>query len=79
MHEKAPAYGQYATPPPVAPPAYPQAPPSLGFATALWAYTPTDAGDLALAQNDRIVVLEHMNDDCESREFRLPFGSSLGS
>ncbi|EPS26965.1 hypothetical protein POX_g08737 [Penicillium oxalicum] len=63
MHEKAPAYGQYATPPPVAPPAYPQAPPSLGFATALWAYTPTDAGDLALAQNDRIVVLEHMNDD----------------
>jgi hypothetical protein len=30
----------------------------------MWAYTPTDAGDLALAQNDRIVVLEHMNDDC---------------
>lgn len=30
----------------------------------MWAYTPTDEGDLALVQNDRILVLEHMNVDC---------------
>lgn len=66
LNEKAPVYNQYATPPPQAPPAYPQAAsaPSLGFASAMWAYTPTDEGDLALAPNDRIVVLEHMNVDC---------------
>ncbi|RMZ77781.1 hypothetical protein DV737_g4231, partial [Chaetothyriales sp. CBS 132003] len=30
---------------------------------ALYAYQPTDAGDLALQPNDRILVLEHMNND----------------
>ncbi|KAJ5459764.1 uncharacterized protein N7458_001316 [Penicillium daleae] len=65
LNEKTPVYNQYATPPPQAPPAYPQAAtaPSLGVASAMWAYTPTDNGDLALAPNDRILVLEHMNAD----------------
>ncbi|KAL4810153.1 SH3 domain-containing protein [Aspergillus unguis] len=49
----------YASPPP----AYPQAPAVLSVASALYAYTPTDAGDLALQPNDRIQVLEHMNAD----------------
>ncbi|KAL4988308.1 SH3 domain-containing protein [Aspergillus falconensis] len=49
----------YASPPP----AYPQAPTVLSVASALYAYTPTDAGDLALQPNDRIQVLEHMNAD----------------
>lgn len=31
----------------------------------MYAYTPTDAGDLALQPNDRIQVLEHMNNDCK--------------
>lgn len=46
------------------PPAYPQAPTVLSVASALYAYTPTDAGDLALQPNDRVQVLEHMNPDC---------------
>ncbi|KAL4937556.1 SH3 domain-containing protein [Aspergillus oleicola] len=49
----------YASPPP----AYPQAPTVLSVASALYAYTPTDAGDLALQPNDRVQVLEHMNAD----------------
>ncbi|KAL2865821.1 SH3 domain-containing protein [Aspergillus lucknowensis] len=49
----------YASPPP----AYPQAPIVLSMASALYAYTPTDAGDLALQPHDRIQVLEHMNAD----------------
>ena len=27
--------------------------------------SPTDQGDLALQQNDRIQVIEHMNNDCK--------------
>lgn len=65
-NEKAAPPGQYA-PPPQPPPAYPQVPPILGLATALYAYTPTDAGDLALQPHDRIQVVEHMNDDCMYR------------
>jgi len=34
------------------------------MASALYAYAPTDPGDLALQPNDRIQVLEHMNSDC---------------
>lgn len=34
------------------------------MASALYAYKPTDAGDLALQQNDRVQVIEHMNNDC---------------
>ncbi|BCS22320.1 uncharacterized protein APUU_30545A [Aspergillus puulaauensis] len=45
------------------PPAYPQAPVVLSVASALYAYTPTDTGDLALQPNDRVQVLEHMNAD----------------
>ncbi|KNG89961.1 SH3 domain protein, partial [Aspergillus nomiae NRRL 13137] len=51
---------QHYTPPP---PAYPQAPPVLSVANALYAYTPTDPGDLALQPHDRVQVLEHMNAD----------------
>jgi len=45
------------------PPAYPATPgpPALAQASALYAYNPTDAGDLALLPNDRIAVLEYMN------------------
>ncbi|KAL1968265.1 hypothetical protein VTN77DRAFT_2100 [Rasamsonia byssochlamydoides] len=52
---------QYPSPAP--PPAYSQPPPILSIASALYAYTPTDAGDLALQPHDRIQVLEHMNND----------------
>ncbi|KAI1959360.1 protein that induces appearance of [PIN+] prion when overproduced [Ophidiomyces ophidiicola] len=45
------------------PPSYASSPPLLCMASALYAYTPTDAGDLALQANDRIQVLEHMNND----------------
>jgi len=49
-----------------APPAYPIAPapptaPPLTYATALYAYNASDAGDLALQANDRIAVTEYMN------------------
>jgi hypothetical protein len=49
-----------------APPAYPVAPapptaPPLTYATALYAYTASDAGDLALQANDRVAVTEYMN------------------
>lgn len=60
-------YSPAPTPAPLPPPAYPTAPaiPTvLSVASALYAYRPTDAGDLALQQNDRIQVLEHMNNDC---------------
>ena len=50
------------------PPAYVSAPTILSIVTALYAYAPTDAGDLALQPNDRIQVLEHMNNDCKLDE-----------
>ncbi|KGO75339.1 hypothetical protein PITC_001930 [Penicillium italicum] len=63
INEKAYSQNQYASQPPQAPPAYPQVPPVLGLASAMYAYTPTDAGDLALQPQDRIQITEHMNDD----------------
>ncbi|CAI7581582.1 unnamed protein product [Penicillium viridicatum] len=63
VNEKAYAQNQYASQPPQAPPAYPQVPPVLGLASAMYAYNPTDAGDLALLPQDRIQITEHMNDD----------------
>ncbi|KAJ5124253.1 uncharacterized protein N7515_008078 [Penicillium bovifimosum] len=63
VHEKAAMHNQYASPPPQAPPAYPQVPPVLGLASAMYAYTPTDPGDLALQPQDRIQITEHMNAD----------------
>lgn len=60
LNEKSSLHNQFSTPPP---PAYQQGPPVLSVASALYAYTPTDAGDLALQPNDRIQVLEHMNND----------------
>ncbi len=48
--------------PPPSYPASPAPPPSvLIYATALYAYQPTDAGDLAITPNDRIAVTEYMN------------------
>ena len=58
-------YAPTPSPAPLPPPAYAAGPQILGIASALYAYTPTDAGDLALQQNDRIQVLEHMNNDCK--------------
>jgi len=62
--EKNGYYGDTQTPAP--PPAYPVAPapptaPPLTYATALYAYTASDDGDLALEANDRIAVTEYMN------------------
>jgi hypothetical protein len=52
------------------PPAYgTQHAPVLQMASALYAYTPTDLGDLAIQPNDRISVLEHMNSDCQCLSF----------
>lgn len=68
LNEKAPT--QYPSPAPP-PPAYAQTPPVLSISSAMYAYTPTDAGDLALQPNDRILVLEHMNNDCKSPAERL--------
>lgn len=54
-----------------APPAYPatpvQAPQALGYATAMYVYNGTDAGDLNLQPNDRISITEV----CSIRRFRL--------
>lgn len=48
------------------PPAYastPSKPPALATASALYAYTPADSGDLALQPSDRIAVEEYMNQE----------------
>lgn len=47
------------------------------MAAALYSYTPTDAGDLALQQNDRVQVIEHMNNDCMFDLFGNIFGQVL--
>ncbi|MCJ1444389.1 MAG: hypothetical protein MMC23_004891 [Stictis urceolatum] len=49
-------------PSPAPPPAY-NAAPGLATASALYAYNPTDAGDLALLPQDKVVILEYMNAD----------------
>ncbi|KAH8694006.1 SH3 domain-containing protein [Talaromyces proteolyticus] len=61
LNDRAPSQPQYSSP--VPPPAYAQTPPVLSLASALYAYAPTDAGDLALQPQDNIQVLEHMNND----------------
>lgn len=63
MNEKAPL--PEPTPSPALPQrnAPPQGPPVLAIATAIYAYTPTDAGDLALNPGDRVSVREYMNGD----------------
>ena len=60
--------GFAAEPSPAAPPPAYGATPALparaiASATALYDYNPTDAGDLALAENDRIAITEFMNVD----------------
>jgi LAS seventeen-binding protein 1/2 len=59
-------YAPIQTPAPLPPPAYASTPPVISLASALYAYQPTDAGDLALQPNDRIQVMEHMNNDCKN-------------
>ncbi|KZZ91877.1 SH3 domain protein [Ascosphaera apis ARSEF 7405] len=54
---------QHYAAPPSAPPAYSSVPPVLSIASAVYAYHPTDAGDLELHPNDRVQVIEHMNND----------------
>lgn len=63
LQEKNP-YVQNLSPAPP-PPAYANGPQILSIVSALYAYAPTDAGDLALQPNDRIQVTEHMNNDCK--------------
>lgn len=46
-----------------APPAYAAQATSLATATAIYAYNPTDAGDLALLPRDRVTITEFMNAD----------------
>lgn len=50
------------SPSPLPPPAY-AATPAIATASALYEYTPTDAGDLAILPNDRILITEFMNAD----------------
>ena len=65
FHEKKQSVPTSPAPVEQPPPAYPTAPAppqsALTYATALYAYTPTDAGDLALSPNDRVAVIEYMN------------------
>ncbi|MCJ1437671.1 hypothetical protein MMC27_007058 [Xylographa pallens] len=62
ISEKQPTSFYSPSPSPGPPPAY-ASPPSLAKASALYAYAPTDTGDLALLPNDRIQVFEFMNAD----------------
>jgi len=71
MNEKNDHQGFYQPPPPqshtpnpaASPPPYAVPPQSDGLAraNALYAYNPTDAGDLSLQPGDRVTVLEYMN------------------
>ncbi|KAI9881608.1 MAG: hypothetical protein M1830_000172 [Pleopsidium flavum] len=54
---------QLPVPPPPAYASNASGPPPLATATALYAYQPTDAGDLALMPHDHIAVSEWMNAD----------------
>ncbi|CAI7590015.1 unnamed protein product [Penicillium palitans] len=63
VNEKAALHNQYASPPPVAPPAYPQVAPVVRVAVAVYEYHASDAGDLNLKPQDRIQIIEEMNKD----------------
>ena len=66
LNEKTNSYYQPSpSPSPAPPPAY-VAPPtvaSIAAASALYEYRPSDAGDLAILPNDRIIITEFMNAD----------------
>ncbi|KAK8198187.1 SH3 domain protein [Phyllosticta capitalensis] len=62
-NEKVGYYAHNPTPPPPAYQSAPPGPPTLAVATAMYTYAPSDAGDLALAPNDRVHVTEYMNAD----------------
>ncbi|KAJ5334888.1 uncharacterized protein N7506_004575 [Penicillium brevicompactum] len=62
MNEKAGQRNQYASPPPQAPPAYPQVPP-VKMATALYQYRTQDPGDLSFEPQHRIEVTTELNND----------------
>lgn len=64
LNEKSEYYQPSSTPQP--PPAYNTPPPAANWppltqATALYAYTSADAGDLELQPNDHVIVTEYMN------------------
>ncbi|KAK8176009.1 SH3 domain-containing protein [Phyllosticta citrichinensis] len=62
-NEKVGYYSHNPTPPPPAYQSAPPGPPTLAAAIAMYTYAPSDAGDLALAPNDRVLVTEYMNAD----------------
>lgn len=62
ISEKQPANFITPSPSPAPPPAYGGLI-SIATASAIYAYAPTDAGDLALQPNDHIQILEYMNTD----------------
>lgn len=62
VSEKRGGFHPITTPQPPPPPAY-NTPPLLTWATALYAYHPTDLGDLPLLPNDRVAVTEYTNGD----------------
>ena len=65
-NSQTPVPSNNAPPPAYSVPASTSAPPTLpplAHATALYAYSPTDVGDLALQPNDRVAVTEYMNAD----------------
>lgn len=63
VSEKAAHHNQYASPPPQAPPAYPQVP-AVSMATALYTYKTSDPGDLAFEPQHRIQITQELNNDC---------------
>lgn len=64
LNEKRSDYYAPSPAPALPPPAYATAaPPTIATASALYEYNPTDAGDLPLLPNDRILVTEYMNTD----------------
>ena len=65
MNEKTNSFYAPTPSPALPPPAYATtpAPPSIATASALYEYHPSDAGDLALLPNDRILITEFMNAD----------------
>ncbi|MCJ1369460.1 hypothetical protein MMC20_000671 [Loxospora ochrophaea] len=62
LNEKQSSYYAPTPSPAPPPPAYASAP-SIATASALYAYNPSDAGDLAILPNDRISIMEYMNAD----------------
>ncbi|MCJ1468007.1 hypothetical protein MMC07_006633 [Pseudocyphellaria aurata] len=64
LNEKRSDYYAPSPAPALPPPAYSTtAAPTIATASAIYEYNPTDAGDLPLLPNDRILITEYMNAD----------------